>query len=93
MNFLSDSAQSPIQRFTPKEKNIDSVIDVRGIFQQGHRDIKVENLAKMLLPRKGKFGLIDYEKAFAPDLKNGPDIFVMRGIDGAMGALVIFRPD
>ena len=25
----------------------------------------------MLLPRKGRFGLVDYEKAFSPDLKNG----------------------
>jgi phenol 2-monooxygenase len=47
----------------------------------------------MLLPRKGKFGLIDYEKAFTPDVKNGPDIFVLRGVDRAKGALVIVRPD
>ena len=47
----------------------------------------------MLLPRKGKFGLIDYEKAYTPDVKNGPDIFVLRGVDRAKGALVIVRPD
>ena len=47
----------------------------------------------MLLPRKGKFGLIDYEKAFTPDVRNGPDIFVLRGVDRAKGALVIVRPD
>lgn len=93
MEFLSDSAASPVRRFTPKAKNIDSAIDVRGIYQQGHRDLKVDELPTMLLPRKGKFGLIDYEKAFAPDLKNGPDIFVKRGIDRINGALVIVRPD
>ena len=47
----------------------------------------------MLLPRKGKFGLIDYEKAFTPDIRNGSDIFVLRGVDRAKGALVIVRPD
>jgi phenol 2-monooxygenase len=47
----------------------------------------------MLLPRKGKFGLIDYVKAFTPDVRNGPDIFVLRGVDRAKGALVIVRPD
>ena len=47
----------------------------------------------MLLPRKGCFGLIDYEKAFCPDLKNGPDIFELRGIDREKGAMVVVRPD
>ncbi len=93
MQFLSDSPQSPVRRFTPHDKNIDSVIDVRGIFQRGHRDMKVNELPSMLLPRKGAFGLIDYEKAFTPDLKNGPDLFVLRGIDRVRGALVIVRPD
>jgi phenol 2-monooxygenase len=45
------------------------------------------------LPRKGRFGLIDYEKAFCPDIKNGPDIFVLRGVDRARGAMVVVRPD
>ena len=47
----------------------------------------------MLLPRKGRFGLIDYEKAYCPDLKSGPDIFVLRGIDRGKGAMVVVRPD
>ena len=47
----------------------------------------------LLLPTKGKFGLRDYEKVFSPDLKNGRDIFEMRGIDGDQGCLVIVRPD
>ena len=47
----------------------------------------------LLLPRKGRFGLIDYEKAFTADIKNGPDIFVLRGVDRANGALVVVRPD
>jgi phenol 2-monooxygenase len=66
---------------------------VRGIYQQYHRDLKVEALPRMLLPRKGPFGLIDYEKAFTPDLKDGPDIFDLRGIDRARGAMVVVRPD
>ncbi len=93
MAFLATSPQSPVLRFTPKGANIDSVIDVRGIFQQGHRDMRLEDLPLMLLPRKGRFGLIDYEKAFTPDFRNGPDIFVARGIDRVHGALVVVRPD
>ena len=47
----------------------------------------------ILLPRKGGFGLIDYDKAYSPDLKNGPDIFDLRGIDRDNGAIVVVRPD
>jgi phenol 2-monooxygenase len=91
--FLESATDSPIRRFTPQEGDIDSVIDFRAVFQQQHRDVEVEQLPKLLLPRKGRFGLVDYEKAFCPDLKNGPDIFVLRGIDRARGAVVVVRPD
>jgi phenol 2-monooxygenase len=93
MEFLAESATSPVRRFTPKDADIDSVIDVRAVFQQEHRALRVEALPPMLLPRKGRFGLIDYEKAYCPDLKAGPDIFDLRGVDRAEGATVIVRPD
>ncbi len=91
--FLLDAADSPLRRHTPAGADIDSVIDVRAIFQQGHRDLQLGALPPLLLPRKGRFGLVDYEKAFTPDLKNGPDIFDLRGIDRQQGALVVVRPD
>ena len=92
MRFLAQGEGSPVRRFTPRGAEIDSVIDVRAIFQQAHRDLRVEDLPAMLLPRKGRFGLIDYEKAFTPDFKKGPNIFDLRGIDRG-GALVVVRPD
>jgi len=92
-DFLAAAARSPIRRFTPTGADPDSVIDVRAVFQQGHRDLRVDDLPSILLPRKGPFGLIDYEKAFAPDLKTGADIFDLRGIDRAEGAIVVVRPD
>ncbi len=85
--------ESPILHYTPAGSDIDSVIDVRGIYQQGHRDLRVEQLPALLLPRKGRFGLVDYEKAFAPDLHRGADIFDLRSIDRERGALVVVRPD
>jgi phenol 2-monooxygenase len=93
MEYLAHDQRSPVLRFTPKGADVDSVIDVRGIFQQYHRDLKVEELPVMLLPRKGRFRLIDYEKAFTPDFKTGPDIFDLRGVNRETGALVIVRPD
>ena len=47
----------------------------------------------LLLPRKGRFGLLDYEKMFCADIKGGNDIFAMRGIDREAGCMVIVRPD
>lgn len=92
-DFLAESKNSPIRRHTPAGADPDSVIDVRAIFQQGHRDLDVKALPSVLLPRKGRFGLTDYEKAFAPNLKDGPDIFDLRGIDRENGAIVVVRPD
>lgn len=42
--FLAESPKSPIRRFNPIEADIDSVIDFRAVFQQGHRDLKVQKL-------------------------------------------------
>jgi phenol 2-monooxygenase (NADPH) len=91
--FLSDSPDSPVRRFTPVEADIDSVIDVRAVFQEGHRALGLDELPPLLLPRKGRFGLVDYEKAYCPDLETGQDIFDLRGIDRKGGAMVVVRPD
>jgi phenol 2-monooxygenase (NADPH) len=91
--YLADSPKSPVRRFTPAGADIDSVIDVRAVFQQPHRELEVEALPALLLPRKGRFGLVDYEKAYSPDLAGGRDIFDLRGIDRRQGAMVVVRPD
>jgi len=90
---LLGTDKSPIKRFTPSGDDIDSVIDVRAIFQQGHRDLAVNAMPPVLLPKKGRFGLIDYEKMFCPDLKAGTDIFEMRGVNREQGCMVVVRPD
>jgi phenol 2-monooxygenase len=89
--FLA-SEKSPITRFTPAGADPDSVIDVRAVFQQGHRELAVDTLPSVLLPRKGPFGLVDYEKVFCPDPKAG-DVFDLRGIDRTAGCVVVVRPD
>jgi phenol 2-monooxygenase len=89
--FLA-SEDSPIARFTPAGWAPDSVIDLRAIFQQPHRELSPSDLPAALLPRKGRFELIDYEKAFCPD-PGTADIFEMRGIDQDSGCVVIVRPD
>lgn len=91
--FLADAPNSPIRKFTPKGYDIDSVFDLRAIFQQAHSAIAIETMPPLLLPQKGKYGLRDYEKMFSPDVKSGQDIFDMRGIDRAQGCMVVVRPD
>jgi phenol 2-monooxygenase len=92
-NFLGQSPESPLGRYTPSGADIDSVIDVRAVFQQDHRELAIETLPALLLPRKGRYGLCDYEKVFCRDLRDGHDIFAMRGIDRDAGCMVIVRPD
>jgi phenol 2-monooxygenase len=89
--FLA-SEKSPLVRYTPPGADPDAVLDVRGVFQQGHRELAVEQLPPVLLPRKGRFGLVDHEKAFCPDPAAG-DVFDLRGIDREQGCMVLVRPD
>ncbi|MCC2674820.1 MAG: phenol 2-monooxygenase [Ramlibacter sp.] len=91
--FLQEQPASPVRRFTPDGQDIDAVFDLRAVFQQPHHAVAIESLPALLLPRKGRYGLRDYEKVFAPDLRQGSDIFDLRGIDRRQGALVVVRPD
>lgn len=91
--FLADDPASPVRRHTLQDADIDSVIDVRGVMQQGFRDVNITDLPALLRPTKGALGLVDYEKSFCADLKSGQDIFDMRRIDRDKGCVVIVRPD
>lgn len=92
-SFLQDDAASPVKRHTRAGEDPDAIIDLRVVFQQGFRELCIADLHPFLRPSKGRYGLRDYEKAFCPDLKDGPDIFDLRGIDRRSGCLVIVRPD
>ncbi len=91
--FLWDADASPIRRITPDHADVDSIIDVRTVFQQGFRELAVERMPELLLPRKGRLGLVDYEKMFCADPRAGRDIFDLRGIDRDRGCMVAVRPD
>jgi phenol 2-monooxygenase len=88
--FLESDA-SPIKRFTPASAEPDSVIDVRAIFQQGHRELAIDTMPRVLLPSKGRFKLTDYEKMFCPD--PAADVFGLRRVNRETGCVVVVRPD
>lgn len=87
--MLTDAA-SPIARFTPAGADIDSVFDVKAVYQQQHHDVAIETVPRVFLPPVGPFGLTDYEKIYASI--EGNDIFAERGVSRA-GAVVVVRPD
>ncbi|MBR1268054.1 FAD-binding monooxygenase [Bradyrhizobium sp. AUGA SZCCT0222] len=92
-DFLGEAEASPVRKYTPDNEDIDSVIDVRAVFQQDHHALTIEAMPSFLLPGKGRYGLRDYEKMFCADLTGGNDIFTMRGIDREQGCMVVVRPD
>ena len=92
-DFLENAAESPIRKYTPAGSDIDTVIEVLVVFQQGYRDISIQDLPAFLSPPKGRYRLHDYEKLFCPDLDKGNDIYEKRGIDRNTGCIVVVRPD
>lgn len=91
--FLDTNPDSPVVRHTPEGDDVDSVIDVRAVMQQPHRELALERMPPFVLPRKGPFKLIDYQKVFCPSTPPGQDIFDSRGVDRSNGCIVIVRPD
>jgi phenol 2-monooxygenase len=90
MTWLNESDESPVRRFTPVDADIDSVIDVHGVFCAGAHDLDMTAVPDLLLPRTGTLGIQDWEKAWAIDPAR--DIFLERDI-AASGAIVVVRPD
>lgn len=91
--WLEHDPASPLRRHTAPGEDVDAVIDVRAVFQQGFREIDHAALPTLLRPHVGRYGLCDYEKAFCADLQRGADIFALRGIDRGAGCVVVVRPD
>jgi len=89
--WLANSQNSPLVKFTPASADLDSVFDVKVVYQQRLEEVDIARVPEVFLPRVGPFGLIDYEKVYAVDPERG-DFFDERGIDRG-GCLVIVRPD
>jgi phenol 2-monooxygenase len=88
--WLRTSPESPLLAHTPAEADIDSVFDIKVVYQQTHTEIDLGQVDGAFLPRTGPFELIDYEKVYAADPQH--DIFEQRGISQG-GAIVVVRPD
>ena len=91
-DFLDTSPTSPLNKFTPKGLDISSVIDLMAIFQQYHRELDINAMPRLLMPKIGSLGLTNYEKMFCVNKKLG-NVYTMRGLNMDLGCMVIVRPD
>ncbi|HSP52509.1 MAG TPA: FAD-dependent monooxygenase, partial [Cryobacterium sp.] len=88
--WIQSSPESPLLAHTPGGSDIDSVFDIKVVYQQEHTEVDISHVPRAFLPVTGPFELIDYEKLYATDAAH--DIFELRGIDRG-GAVVVVRPD
>ena len=88
--WMATSDDSPVARFTPAGADVDSVFDVKVVYQQRYEDVEIGRVPRIFLPNVGPFQLIDYEKVYAVDPHE--DFFDARGVDRA-GCVVVVRPD
>ena len=88
--WMLESPESPLARFTPAGADIDSVFDVKAVYQEEHQSVALETVPKLFLPSVGPFQMTDYEKVYAAIAEE--DIFELRGVSRD-GAIVVVRPD
>ena len=91
--YLTESPQSPLKCYTPTDADVDTVFDVRAVFQQSHQTLPLTTLPALLFPHKGRLGLRDYEKVFCAQTDENQSIYTLRKIDKTQGCLVLVRPD
>lgn len=92
-DWLARDPLSPVVTFTRKGEDVDSVIDLRVVFQQTFDKLSYQSMPSLLKPTKGPLGLQDHEKVFCVDHKGVGDIFDMRRVDRDKGCMVVVRPD
>lgn len=88
--WMLNSPESPVKKFTPTGADIDTVLDVKVVYQEQHHDVAIETVPKLFLPASGPYGLTDYEKIYAAIAEE--DIFALREINRD-GVIVVVRPD
>ncbi|MDO8864245.1 FAD-dependent monooxygenase [Haliea sp. E1-2-M8] len=89
--WMLKSPDSPVVKYTPEGAGLDTLFDVKVIFQQHHGDIEFgPRIPDIFMPKAGPFQLTDYEKVYAIDPE--ADIFEARAVD-RNGAIVVVRPN
>lgn len=88
--WLQTAPDSPLIVHTPAGRDVDSIFDVKVVYQQAHAEVDLGQVPPVFLPRTGPFGLTDYEKVYASAPSSS--IFDERGLSRD-GVIVVVRPD
>ncbi|WP_417567043.1 FAD-binding monooxygenase [Marinobacter sp.] len=89
--WLFSSPDSPVVKYTPEDSDLDSLFDVKVIYQQPHGEVEFgPKIPAIFAPKVGPFQVTDYEKVYSIDPE--VHIFETRGIDRD-GAVIVVRPD
>ncbi len=93
-DWLANSPDSPVRAHTPAGDDLNSVFDVKVIYQQKYSDIDITKVPDAFKVPNGPFGLVDLEEVFAAGMgvHGTDDIFEAREISRD-GAIVVVRPD
>lgn len=92
-DWLEKNPQSPVVKHTRKGEDIDTVIDVRAVFQPTFDELNYGDMPSLFKPHTGKLGLQDHEKIYCTDHKGAGNIYDLRGIDRQQGCMIVVRPD
>ena len=89
-DFMANDSSSPVSVHTPAGTDMNSLFDVKVIYQQPYTGVDIGQVPSAFKIANGPFGLIDQETIFS--VGDGEDIFDARQISRD-GAVVIVRPD
>ncbi|WP_009883951.1 FAD-binding monooxygenase [Brevibacterium aurantiacum] len=89
-DWLNADPASPLVRFRRAGEDLDSLLELSVIYQQGHTEFSFPDVPTVFRPHVGEFSLEYVEKIYAT--LDGEDIFEERGISRD-GAVVVVRPD
>lgn len=87
---MGTDANSPIRKYTRENEDINSVFDVKVIYQQPKEDIELMETPQIYRPVVGPFKVTDLNQVFGT--LTDDSIYADRQIS-ADGAIVVVRPD
>ncbi|KAM0747392.1 hypothetical protein T439DRAFT_329121 [Meredithblackwellia eburnea MCA 4105] len=91
-----DSPSGPLRKYTPKNGEIDSVVEVITVMSNPRISVEPNDFPDVLWPAKGQYGVRDYCKLYADDdtyFAGHGHIYEKLKIDPVEGCLVVVRPD
>jgi phenol 2-monooxygenase len=93
LDSLEQEDRSPIRKSSIIGLDPDQLLDLRIIYPENFRELEYSDMHSVLKPRKGKYGLVDYEKVFCAQKGINSNIFDLREVNRTKGAMVLVRPD